>query len=52
MKTTKIRKGQYRTKSGYWIVNTNNTWEVRNEVTGEVYEIKKTKKEAVNSVNY
>ena len=52
MNTTKIRKGQYITDNGYWIINVKNMWEVRNECTGEVYGIEKTKKAAINTVNY
>ena len=52
MKTTKITKGQYRTNNGYWIVKTLKGWEVRNEVTGEVYYTAPTKKEAIIYTNY
>lgn len=42
-----IVKGQYiEVNSGYWIVKINNKWEVRNEVTGEIYFIKNTLKDA------
>lgn len=49
MKTQKIVSGYYRhNRSGRIIQNKNDKWNVWNEVTGEVYGIFNSKKEAVN----
>ena len=47
----KIRKGEY-TYQDKWIVKTENGWEVRSEVTGEVYETCDTLKEAKIEADY
>lgn len=47
MKITKIKSGAYLTENGYWIVKTPKGWELRNQVTGQVYSIHRTRKEAI-----
>ena len=47
----RIRKGEYSYRDS-WIVKTPKGWELRSEVTGEVYEIFKTLREAKREIDY
>lgn len=47
----KVYKGYY-VYEGYTIIKTNNGWELRNEVTGELNHTSLTKKECKEEVDY
>ena len=51
MKVVKIAKGKYLVND-YWLVKVGGLWELRNQVTGEVYHTAKTKRELINYIKF